>query len=68
MRTFKIEIHVRPEDATAMKIVLQSMIANYNQWEKGREPLKYRFGQHLSDNVILVVDDKLSQQEGGKDE
>ena len=54
-KTFPIEIHINPEDESKMRIIIETMIVNFDKWEKGEEDLKYRLGHHLSNNLKLII-------------
>ena len=55
-KTFRIEIHVAQCRAKEGSEVIKSMICNFKEWEKGKECLKYKLGEHISNNLHLVID------------
>lgn len=55
-KTFPIEIHVSECRAREGQEVVNSMICNYEAWQKGKEELRWKLGEHISNNLKLVVD------------
>ena len=55
-KNFPIEIHVSERRAKEGQLIIQSMICNYEKWKAGKELLRYRLGDHVSNNIKLVVD------------
>lgn len=52
----RIEVHVSESRAKEGQAILNTMICNLEKWEAGREELRWKFGEHISNNVTLVID------------
>lgn len=55
-KTFPIKIHVSERRAKEGQQILNSMICNYDRWKRGRESLNWKLGEHISNNVELIID------------
>lgn len=54
--TFPIQIHVSHNYEREIKEIIKSMIINLKEFEEKNEPLKYKIGNHISNNINLVID------------
>ena len=51
----KIKIQTTPEEFNQVKAVVEASIVNFDEWEKGKEKLKYKLGNLITDDLTIEI-------------
>jgi hypothetical protein len=52
----RVVLHVKPHQRKMAQIILESMITNLDEWERGDSPLLYKFGDHVTPHAAIFID------------